>query len=424
MRTRSIVVAIFCAAVCGFAQPTSVTAKPAVVKKSGDPFLNGPPFKFDQVVKLLRQNAIPLRRRKEAIQHRGLAFSLSPEGIDKLKAAGASGEMLEVIKSKAKAETATIPAAVAPPPPPPPPPPKPTTGKLALRCSPGDCEISLNEIPRGSTRSGALEVADLLPGQWTVVFKKNGYLDRQTVVMVEPNQTAPVAETLMPTRATREAFGLELFQKVRGAVGISGDNTPFAVEASGSTATWNCEGRNVRWLLWMRNQPDRALFQLKTGQDALREITFVGTQYSTGKKLKGQEAVQLGTDTGLIRDHQLSALMTKLSSSDFRLLADRNEPADGQPLTLVAEGKTETISVLLGDDLLPRQAQIATTSGTGAGVVSYSDYFKFQKISYPKTTQIKPDGWMHPIEVHFDKVTMKPSLSEGDFKPRKKPLFE
>jgi hypothetical protein len=424
MHTRTIVVTLFCVAVGGFAQQTPLTAKPAVAKKNADPFLNGPPFKFDQVVRLLRQNAITLRRRKEAIQHRGVAFSLSLEGIDKLKAAGASEEMLEVIKSKAKTETAAIPAAVAPPPPPPPAPPKPPTGKLALRCSPGECEISLNETPRGSTQSGALEIGDLIAGQWTVGFKKNGYLARQTVVMIEPNQTVPVAEILMPNRATREAFGVELFQKVRNAVGNPGGKTEFAVDASGSTTTWNCEGRNVRWLLWMRNQADRALFQLKTGQDALREITFSGTQYSTGKKLKGQEAVQLGTDTGLIRDHQLSALMTKLGSMDFHLLADRNTPADGQQLTLVAEGKTETISVALGDDLLPRQAQIATTSGTGAGVVTYSDYFKFENIAFPKTLQIKPDGWMHPIEVHFDKVTMKPSLNESDFKPRKKPLSD
>jgi hypothetical protein len=430
MRIRLLVISVPCVAAfvaiapSSFAQPApAVAAKPAIARKHADPFLNGPPFKFDQVVRLLRQNAIPLRRRKAAIEHRGLAFSLSPEEIKKLKAAGASEEMMEVIKSKAQVETATLPA-VAPPPPPPPPPPKPPAGKLALRCSPGECEVSLNEAPRGATHTGTLEIADLPPGQWTVGLKKQGYLDRQAVVTVEPDRTVSVAEVLTPNRATRETFGTELFQKVRNAIGSPSDKGPVAVEAAGSANTWTCEGRSVRWLLWMRNQPDRALFQVKSGQEPLHEVTFAGSQYSVGKKLKGQEAVQLGTDAGLIRDFQLSALMAKLGSPDFKLLADRTAPVDGEQLTLVAEGKTEKISILLGDDLLPRQAQIATATGNGAGIVSYSDYLKSENIAYPKAMQIKPEGWQHPIEVQFDKVTVRPQFTENDLKPRKKPLSD
>src|SRR5580700_7075393 len=126
MRIKLVVIAV--SSVIGFLlagpsgraadQPSPVLPKTAATKKVADPFLNGPPFKFDQVVRLLRQSAIPLRRRKEAIQHRGLAFSLSPAGLDKLKAAGASEEMLDVIKSKAKPETASAPASVASTPPP------------------------------------------------------------------------------------------------------------------------------------------------------------------------------------------------------------------------------------------------------------------------------------------------------------------
>ena len=142
-----------------------------MVKKTADPFLNGPPFKFDQVVRLLRQNAIPLRRRKAAIEHRGLAFSLSPEGIDKLKAAGASAEMLDVIKSKAKTEMATLPVAPPAPPPPPPPPPRPPEGKLAVRCAPAECEVNLNDTPRGVTQNGMLEVGEVVAGQVKISLK-------------------------------------------------------------------------------------------------------------------------------------------------------------------------------------------------------------------------------------------------------------
>jgi len=54
---------------------------------------------------------------------RGVDFSMSPDKIDKLKAAGASTETLELIKSKAKF--------VAAAPPPPPKPPKPAAPPAA-----------------------------------------------------------------------------------------------------------------------------------------------------------------------------------------------------------------------------------------------------------------------------------------------------
>ncbi len=51
---------------------------------------------------LLKQDAIPLRRRKEAIESRGISFALSSDTLAKLESAGASDEILDVIKSKAK----------------------------------------------------------------------------------------------------------------------------------------------------------------------------------------------------------------------------------------------------------------------------------------------------------------------------------
>ena len=55
---------------------------PPAEKKIEDPFLNGAPLTFEQVLKLAGQEAIPLRRRKEAILNRGIDFSLSPDQAD------------------------------------------------------------------------------------------------------------------------------------------------------------------------------------------------------------------------------------------------------------------------------------------------------------------------------------------------------
>src|SRR5580693_681569 len=78
---------------------------PAHAKKGDDPFLNGAPFTFDQMLKLVGDSPIPIRRRKDAIQARGIDFAGTPDELDKLKAAGAADDMLELIKSKAKVST-------------------------------------------------------------------------------------------------------------------------------------------------------------------------------------------------------------------------------------------------------------------------------------------------------------------------------
>src|ERR1700682_2145235 len=76
--------------------------------KSNDPFLSGAPFNFEQLQRLLGENAIPLRRRREAIQARGLNFSPAPEQIEKLKAAGATEEMLKLIENSPRYNVASV----------------------------------------------------------------------------------------------------------------------------------------------------------------------------------------------------------------------------------------------------------------------------------------------------------------------------
>src|SRR5271156_5924688 len=107
LSTFSIVRAAGCAAVLGMALTGLALGapsdpKPAHSKKPSDSFLTGDPFTLDQVLLLLKQDAIPLHRRKEAIENRGVAFALSTDALSKLQSAGATDDMLDVIKSKAK----------------------------------------------------------------------------------------------------------------------------------------------------------------------------------------------------------------------------------------------------------------------------------------------------------------------------------
>ncbi|HTB18205.1 MAG TPA: hypothetical protein VK708_08805 [Bryobacteraceae bacterium] len=388
--------------------------KPAHAKKPADSFLTGDPFTLDQVLILLKQDAIPLRRRKEAIETRGISFALSSDTLAKLESAGASDDILDVIKSKAKPAAPAVVAA-----------PKPVAkGMLSLTCAPAECQVSLNGTSIGPTAGGKLEVAGLTPGNWVVDFAKEGFAGHQSTVVVEPAKSALVSATLDPDRAAREAFGKQLFQKmVRALGGDDGLKTLGSVQAIGSTTLWGHDGTSVRWTLLMRNRTDRALFQARAGR-ILHEVMFEGSEFKASKNLKGDDALQLPTDFGMIRDNQLPALIARLQGPNFRLVSNHPDPVAGEDYSIVAESGTEKISIGLDADSRPQRIRIATDAGIGSALITYSDYIQNGNAFYPKTMLIKPDAQQQGIEVRFDKVELNPNLKDPDYKLRGKALVE
>ncbi len=387
-------------------------AKPGHGKKSSDSFLTGDPFTLDQVLLLLKQDAIPLRRREEAIESRGVAFELSADALSKLQAAGASEYILDIIKTKAK------PVAAAPVPKPP------AKGMLSLTCAPAECQVRLNGTLIGPTAGGKLEVAGLTPGSWVVDFSKEGFVAHQSTVVVEPAKSVTVAATLDLDRAAREAFGKQLFQKMIGALGgDSGLKTLGSVQASGSATLWGHDGTSVRWTLLMRNRTDRALFQAKAGR-ILHEVMFEGSEFKASKNLSGDDALQLPTDFGMIRDNQLPALMARLQGPNYKLVANHPDPVAGEDYSIVAESGTDKISIGLDANLRPQRVRIATDAGIGSALITYSDYIQNGNSYYPKTMFIKPDAQQQGIEVRFDRVELNPNLKDTDYKLRGKMLLE
>jgi hypothetical protein len=88
----------------------------------------------------------------------------------------------------------------------------------------------------------------------------------------------------------------------------------------------------------------------------------------------------------------------------------------------VAENGTEKTYIGLDDRLRPQRIRITTATGVGAADITYSDYFQLEKISYPKTLQIKPEGWPQGIEVRLDRVEFSSKLSDNDYKLKGKPF--
>jgi len=411
-----IAVTLAAAATVGFGitQPAYGEQKAASPKKNADPFLSGPPLTLDQVRRLLQEDAIPPRRRKEAIQNRGVGFSITPETMDKLKAAGATEEILELIESKAR------PGVVASAPTPAPKQ-RDEIGSVAVTCDPAECEVSLNGKSRGSSQGGVMELAGISAGRWTVDVSKDGYVGRQSVVTVEADKTARIAAVLEPTPATEEALGAALFQKVVQALGgETGLKELASVQATGST-TIARDGNSVRWTLAMRNRPDRALFQARAGA-ILHEVGFMGNEFVASKNLKGPDAMELPTDFGFIRDNQLPALIARLRNPRYKLVAKRTAPASGDEFHLFAEANTEKIAIGLDSESRPQRVRITTETGVGSATITYDDYFNDGNAPYPKTMRIKPDSRTRGIEVRFDTVELNTNLKDGDYKLRGKAL--
>jgi hypothetical protein len=386
-------------------------------KKTEDTFINGAPLTFEQLLKFAGQDAIPLHRRKEAILNRGVDFLLTPDQADKLKAAGASDEILKAIRSKTKPLVA-----VSLPPPPKKDPLGAVLGTVLLTCAPAECDISLDGTAVGPTLDGRLELKKK-PGKLVVDFNAKGYIGHQATLSVEADRSIPVSVVLEPSRATLETFGADLLKKVVKAVaGDDGLRELTTVQAAGSLTVWSNGGSSVRWTLFMRNNPDRALFQAKAGA-ILHEVAFTGSEFTASKNLKGQDALDLPTDLGFIRDYQVSAVLARVSGPQFKIVANHPVPGADEEYPLVAENGTEKISIGLDSNLRPQKVRISTTTGVGSALISYSDYFKGAKAFYPKTVQIKPDGSPHGIDVRFDSVDLSPKLNAADYKLRGKPLM-
>jgi hypothetical protein len=401
-------------ALAGIPRAGNAASDPKLVHdKKADPFLTGDPFTLDQVLMLLKQDAIPMRRRKEAIENRGIAFALSSDTLSKLESAGASDEILDVIKNKART-AAVSPAA----------PKVLAKGSLNLTCAPAECQVSLNGTSIGPTAAGTLEATGLTPGNWVIDFSKEGFVGNQRTVMVEAAKSTTLAVTLDPDRAVREAFGTRLFQKmIRAMGGEDWLKTLGSVQAVGSVTLWGSDGKSILWTLLMRNRADRALFQAKSGR-LLHEVMFAGSEFKASKNLKGEEALELPTDFGLIRDYQLPALIARLQNARYKLVADHPDPAPSNEFVLFAEAGTETISVALDANWRPERVKIATAAGLGSALVTYSDYVQNGNAFYPKTMQIKPDSQPQGIEVRFNTVELNPNLNDSDYKLRGKPFVD
>ena len=117
-----------------------VQAQTKKKQTKADPFLTGPPWTFEEVLRGV--GALFPARLEAAVEARGVDFFPTEAEEKQLRQAGAPETLIELIEKKGASYK-------------PPPPPKPVTaGVLTLTCAPVECNIEINGKPAGFTKAG------------------------------------------------------------------------------------------------------------------------------------------------------------------------------------------------------------------------------------------------------------------------------
>jgi len=144
----------------------------------------------DQVIKLLKED--PPARVQYLVNKYGIAFWLTPDAEKELTQAGATPELLDLVRKLAPAKPAEVKA-----PPPPPPPASPPV--LVVNAKPGQAEVYVDDERRGQTSAaGTLKVSGLAPGSHLVRLALAGYQSFEMNVELTAGETNTVAAKLLP----------------------------------------------------------------------------------------------------------------------------------------------------------------------------------------------------------------------------------
>ena len=146
----------------------------------------------DQVIKLLKED--PAARVQYLVNKYGIGFSLTPEIENELTQAGATPELLDLVRKLAPAKPVEV---KAPPPPPASPP------VLVINAKPGQAEVYVDDERRGQTSAaGTLKVSGLAAGPHLVRLTFPGYQSFEINVELTAGETNTVAAKLLPVEQT------------------------------------------------------------------------------------------------------------------------------------------------------------------------------------------------------------------------------
>lgn len=146
----------------------------------------------DEVIGLLESGVSSARVGQLSRQY-GLAFVVSPDVENELRDAGATDELLDVLRKLGPKNLLAAPQPATPKPPPG------STGPpvLLIEARPGGAAVYIDDEPVGTTSSsGRLKLSQLSPGEHRVRLSLVGHRDFESSVTLAAGTTTPFAATL------------------------------------------------------------------------------------------------------------------------------------------------------------------------------------------------------------------------------------
>ncbi|MBI2834128.1 MAG: PEGA domain-containing protein, partial [Acidobacteria bacterium] len=170
-----------------------------------------PPLTDDAIVQLL-QSGVPPLRVEQLARERGITFAVSPDIERRLRAVGATDDLIKTLR-----DLAPRPKVEAPP----------LRPGLSVTTDPSGATVLVDGNVRGQS---PLKLTDLSPGDYRVTLRKVGYLENSRVVTIREGQAETLDVKLTPMPA--------------GAPVPQTPTTP-----SGPTTASQPKGSNMKWII-------------------------------------------------------------------------------------------------------------------------------------------------------------------------------
>lgn len=356
---------------------------------------------MEQIVGLLKLRSdgtqVPDERIIRLMRDRKLDFIATDDNLQSLRGAGASEDILAVVRE------------ISPAPAPPPPPPKPTTGTLALTCLPRECNVQVDSGAFEPTNGGVMR-KNLPAGKHALNFTRAGFASEARSVEINAGSETALTVNLKPDEATRRSFGYAMFQRMASAVGD--ENAP--VDARGSWTVQKSGGLPDEWAVGLRLLGTQGTVAVRKSSGAAFELSCQGETCQArkpallgGKQLKGDDAVEVETALKVFRRYNLTSLLRLLRSRVPGSMSPSSESELAGPdgrYRLHLEGATDIFDIELDRQYQPLSLVHRLKLDANARVQAlYTDYMNLGKIRYPKETQIKvADTKVGIIQVRLD----------------------
>ncbi|MBC7925845.1 MAG: hypothetical protein H7039_09330 [Bryobacteraceae bacterium] len=343
----------------------------------------------------------------KAIRLRNITFDLNEDLFARLKASGATDDVLTALRE------------VRPPPPAPPkpvPPPKPVTASLTVRCNPAECTVLINNDPFAQSKGGVFQ-KQLPLGKHTVLVTRTGYGSEQRAVNLTVSGETVVV-TLKPDEATKARFGGEILKQM---LKMFPEDAPD-VTAKGSWRT-SGSGTPMELSFAFRSGPKETALILDSSAGGMQLVCEGETCQVKGKEtlkgledarprrqLKPDEARKFEAELRFFRRYLpaniLRDIRAGISSARLQASAEAETPeVDGQ-FEVQLDGTDERFALTLTSQYLP----ISITRDVGTGTdrresAIYSDFGDVGSLKYPKRIQVKAPGDKgNLIEVRLDRL--------------------